>query len=165
MYTSSMQRYVALLRGIGPGNPSMTSTSLKGFFESLGYRRVMPVISSGNVVFDTSEKDAAKLEAVIEKALPEKLGFSRIAIVRSKAELEKLVKKNPFKGVVDDKKHYLVITFFKEGKKGVREIATVIDTDDSRTPDFMREVEKKYGKDITTRTWKTVYRILKKMDS
>jgi uncharacterized protein (DUF1697 family) len=157
-----MTTYVALLRGIGPGNPNMKSEKLKAFFEYLGFKNVSTVIASGNVVFQTLSKNTAALEAKIEKALPEQLGFSRTTIVRSREELEKLIKKNPFKGVEDTLPNYLVVTFFKNRKE---ELCTVINMEEDKTPDFMRQVEKKHGKEITTRTWKTLGRILKKMES
>jgi hypothetical protein len=42
-------------------------------------------------------------------------------------------------------------------------ICSVIDLTGSRTPDLMLRLEKQFGKEITTRTWKTVERILKAM--
>jgi uncharacterized protein (DUF1697 family) len=155
-----MTTYVALLRGIMPGNPNMKSEKLKAFFESLGFENVATVIGSGNIVFDSPSNDAAKLEAKIEKALPSQLGFSRAAIVRSKEELQGLVKKDPFKGIMDEKPNYLVVTFFKDHRK---ELATVLDMSKGPTPEFMVKLERAHGKELTTRTWKTVGRILKKM--
>jgi hypothetical protein len=43
-------------------------------------------------------------------------------------------------------------------------ICSVIDLTGARTPDLMVWPEKRFGKEITTRTWKTVGRILKKLD-
>lgn len=154
--------YVALLRGIGPGNPNMHSAKLKAFFESLGFTNVHTVISSGNVVFDSTLTSDKALEAKIEKAMPQKLGFSRAAIVRSRADLEKLVKKNPYKGIKDERPNYLLVTFFKNGKPP---LCSVLDMSDTHTPDFMRDLEKKHGKGLTSRTWKTINRILAKMEA
>jgi uncharacterized protein (DUF1697 family) len=157
-----MTTYVALLRGIMPMNPNMKSERLKALFESLGFKKVQTVIASGNVVFTSSSSNMAALEAKIETALPEKLGFTSTTIVRSRAELEALVTKNPFKGVKDEKPNYLVVTFFKDRRK---ELCTTIHLSDATTPDFMRALEKKHGKAMTTRTWKTVHRILRKMET
>ncbi len=156
-----MTQYVALLRGIMPTNPNMKGEKLKGVFESLGFKDVATVIASGNVVFSSPSKDPAALEAKIEKALPAQLGFKSTTIVRSKEELERLVAKGPFKGVKDEKPNYLVVTFFKDRKP---ELCTVIDLGKGKTPDFMRDIEKRHGKEITIRTWKTVGRIVKKME-
>lgn len=145
-------KYVALIRGIMPGNPNMKSARLKEFFESLGFQNVKTVIASGNVVFESDSKDQSALEAKIEKELPKKLGFSKTTIVRSEEELKKFVSTDPFKGVIDEKPNYLLVTFFKDRKP---EIATVIDLSGPKTPDFMAKMEKQYGKELTTRTWKT----------
>lgn len=155
-----MKLYVALLRGIGPGNPNMHQSKLKECFEKIGLKNVHPVIGSGNVVFESDEKDEAKLEAKIESAMTMHLQFTRAAIVRSEDDLKKLVKKNPFKGVKDEKPNYLLVTFFKDRRT---ELCTVINLTAGKTPDFMVKIEKEYGKALTSRTWKTVHRILKKM--
>ncbi len=155
-----MTTYVALIRGIMPMNPNTKSDKLKALFELLGFKNVATVIASGNVVFQTASANSAELETKIEKALTAKLNFTSTVIIRSEDELKKLVTKNPFKGIEDKKPNYLVVTFIK-GKKG--EIATVINLGTGNTPDFMRGIEKKHGKQITTRTWKSIARILKKM--
>ncbi len=152
--------YVALIRGIGPGNPNMKGEKLKEAFEALGLKNVIPVIASGNVVFDSKSKDHAALEKSIEEGLEKRLHFSRAVIVRSEDELRKLVKKNPFKGVTDERPNYLVVTFLKHPRK---ELCTVIDMSATTGPAMMQSLEKSHGKAITTRTWKTVHRILNKM--
>ena len=155
-------KYVALLRGIMPTNPNMKSEGLKNFFENLGFENVTTVIASGNVVFESNETNIQALEERIEKLLPEKLGFNSTTIIRSQDELIKLIAKNPFDGVVDEKPNYLVVTFFKDRQP---ELPTVIDLSISKTPYFMSKIEKEHGKEITTRTWKTIHRILKTMDA
>lgn len=153
-------QYVALLRGIMPTNPNMRGEKLKSVFEGLKLKNVHTVIASGNVVFESPEKNITILETTIEKELPKKLGFNSTAIIRSRQDLEILAKKNPFEGIADEKPNYLVVTFFKDQRE---ELCTVINLDASKTPDFMSKLEKEHGKAMTTRTWKTVHRILKKM--
>jgi len=155
------KRYAALLRGIMPMNPNMKGEKLKAVFEGLGFKNVHTVIASGNVVFDSPNENIVALEAKIEKELPKRLGFTSTTIIRSRAELEALVGKNPFKGVKDEKPNYLVVTFFKDRRK---ELCTTIRLDTGKTPDFMSKLEREHGKLMTTRTWKTVNRILKKME-
>ncbi len=158
-----MTTYVALLRGIGPANPNMKGEKLREVFESLGFKNVATVIASGNVVFSSPSANEAALEAKIEKALPVQLGFKSTTIIRSETQLRQLVKKNPFKGIKDEKPNYLVVTFFKDRKK---ELCSVIDLSDATNAGggFMVKLERAHGKALTTRTWKTVGRILKKMD-
>lgn len=178
-----MTKYVALVRGIGPSNPNMRNEKLRGVFRDLGFEDVQTVISSGNVLFKTQARYVEELEAIIEEALPEKLGFISTTIVWSKAELESLVDKEPFKGVKDSPESRLNVTFLKNEptkeikfpyhaeNKGYlvlgiydRAICSVVDLTRAKTPDLMRWLEKEFGKNITTRTWKTVGRILKRMN-
>jgi uncharacterized protein (DUF1697 family) len=158
-----MPTYVALLRGVMPTNPNVKGEKLKKAFESLGFKHVATVLASGNVVFDSPSKTVAALEAKIEKALHDELAFKTAAIVRGREELERLVKSEPFKGVKGDATtSYSIVTFFKD-RRGER--CTVIDRTSESTTDYMRALEKEHGKTITTRTWKTIGRILTKMGS
>jgi hypothetical protein len=43
-------------------------------------------------------------------------------------------------------------------------ICSVVDLTGAKTPDLMLWLEKKFGKEITTRTWKTVERIRNVME-
>ncbi|MCI0416473.1 DUF1697 domain-containing protein [bacterium] len=179
-----MTKYVALLRGIAPSNPNMRNDKLRGFFENLGFANVQTVISSGNVLFETGSKDVIGLEIAIEKTLPLKLGFSSATIIRSREQLQDLVDKNPFKGIQDTPRSRLNVTFLKRHSEtklkfpytaenktfkifGLydRAICSSIDLTGAKTPNLMSWLDKQFGKEITTRTWKTVERILKKLNS
>ena len=48
-----MTRCVALMRGIGPGNPNMKNENYRRIAEGLGLQNVSTFISTGNVIFDT----------------------------------------------------------------------------------------------------------------
>jgi uncharacterized protein (DUF1697 family) len=178
-----MTKYVALLRGIGPGNPNMGNQRLRTFFEELGFSNVKTVISSGNVIFESPSRKVKELEGTIEEALPQKLGFNSTTIIRSKQELQRLADKNPFGGLEHSQRSSLNVTFLKRKTKtdikfpykaedraytvlGMygNAICSVLNLTSGNTPNYFHWVEKKFGKEITTRTWKTVERILKGMD-
>ena len=173
-----MPPYAALLRGISPTNPNMHNEKLRAVFEGLGYRKVQTVISSGNVLFESPSKNTKSLEAAIEKALFEKLGIRSTTIIRSKEELQKLADKDPFGKLEHSKTVYLTVTFLKTPTKAKlpppqlsyrvlemydREVCTSTDLASTRGPELMLWLEKQFGKQITTRTYKTVNRILEKM--
>jgi uncharacterized protein (DUF1697 family) len=176
-------KYVALLRGIGPGNPNMRNDKLRSVFEGLGFTSVQSVISSGNVIFESDETNIPDLESAIEKAIRLNLGFSSSTIVKSKEDLQKLITANPFKNLVHSNNSYLLVTFFKRANKpGFRIphqpkdktykliyatdklICSVTDNTIVKTTDLMAWLEKQFSKEITSRTWKTVNRILDKMN-
>lgn len=169
--------YVALLRGIGPSNPNMHPLKLKEAFEKMGFTNVRTVIASGNVVFESSQASEKELESKIEKMFPGLLGFSSSTIVRSKESIEGLIKKNPFSQQPSGKPN---VTFFKQipnendlpaDDKSFATFGLVegafcytVDTNVVKTPEAMLTLERVFGKGITTRTWLTVERILKKMN-
>ncbi len=177
-----MPTYVALLRGIGPMNPNMRNEHLRRVFEGLGFERVRSVISSGNIVFESADTDTAAMESRLEEAWPRELGFRSTTIIRSEEQLAALVDADPFEGLEHGPETYLLMTFFKHppdidltfphDPPGVAyrlvgypegTLATVTDTTAGPTPDVMAWVEKQFGKEISSRTWLTVHRILKRM--
>lgn len=183
-YNRLMAKYVALLRGIGPGNPNMSNASLRGVFEKLGFKNVQSVISSGNIVFESKSTDTSAIEAKLEAAWPRLLGFNSTTLVRSAEQLERLVEADPFKGMAHGPESYLLVTFFKKPTKvsfalphqpagKTYKLLAVVDntlfttTDNTSVPttDLMTWLEKQFGKEISSRTWLTLHRILKKMSS
>ena len=155
-------KYAAFLRGIGPGNPNMRQEKLKWFFEQLGFTNVKAVISSGNVIFESRSKNIPSLESKIEQSLPKYLGFKSMTIIRSQEDLEKIIKQNPFKDLGHGTKSYLLVTFIKDKPKP---IFNVYDLTANKGPEVMLQLEKKYGKQITSRTWKTINRIVEKFNA
>lgn len=173
-----------MLRGIGPGNSNMTSEKFRSFFEALGFTGVQVVLASGNIIFESTNNDEEALSEHIEKALPQKLGFSRSAIIRSETELQYLIGLDPFKGSEQDhnKSTYLLITFFRHAPNVTLKLPYTpenkpytllgsidnavygsVDLTSGKTPDYMAWLEKQFGKDITSRTPKTIRLILSRM--
>lgn len=181
-----MTRYAALLRGIAPSLPNNSNAHLRGVFERLGYDRVGSVLASGNIVFETDETDVPALERTIQEALVSDLGIGGGTIIRSLEELRTLLDSDPFPGLTHGRGTYLVTTFLKDGvapptglpddpdplvqvvgfDEEARAFLAVIDNSEpGKTPDFMTWLDKTHGKDITTRTWLTVQRIVKKLEA
>jgi uncharacterized protein (DUF1697 family) len=170
-----MIKYVAFLRGIGPGNPNMHGSKLKSVLEDLGFTNVSTLISSGNVIFESGINDSSKIEKMLEAAWPEKLGFNSMTIVRSEAQLKALVAQKPYKELTHNRDTYLLVTFFKNPPKKtgdnyykkleVNALCSNINTNTTKTPDLMSKLEREYSKEITSRTWNTIQRVLKKMEN
>ncbi|MBH0781613.1 DUF1697 domain-containing protein [Nocardia bovistercoris] len=179
-----MNSYAALLRGIMPSNPNMRNEKLRGVFEGLGFDRVATLLSSGNVVFRCADSDEAELEDRIQEALNRELGIAGGTIVRGHEDLRALIDRDPFAGRTHERGTYLTVTFFKDRHPEVatpeaadelteiigydaeaRAFLTVIDNSTPRTPDFMAWLDKTYGKDITTRTWLTIQKVVKKLEA
>jgi uncharacterized protein (DUF1697 family) len=65
---------------------------LREYVEALGYDHVSTIIASGNVLFETRERDAAKLESSIDRALKRRFRLPITVVMRSRAELGRIVK-------------------------------------------------------------------------
>ncbi|MBC9957925.1 DUF1697 domain-containing protein [Yimella sp. cx-51] len=181
-----MTAYVALLRGIMPSNPNMKNDKLRAVFERLGYERVGSVLASGNIVFHTDDPAGPAMELAIQHALRSTLGIDGGTIVRSLDELLELMESDPFAGLTHGRGSYLIATFVKDGAPApgklpddpdprtkvigfdpaARAFLTVVDNSEpGRTPEFMRWLEKTYGKNITTRTWLTIEKVVQKLQA
>lgn len=89
-------KYVALLRGINVGGNSMVKMAdLKICFEKLGFQNVRTFINSGNVVFETDEKAQEKLIDTIQESLQKTFHLPLRIVVRSHAQLKKVVENIP----------------------------------------------------------------------
>ena len=82
-----MSRYVAFLRAVNVGGRIVKMDALRRHFEAEGFTKVETFIASGNVIFDTKAKSGPTLEARIERALQQAVGFDVPAFVRSPAEV------------------------------------------------------------------------------
>jgi uncharacterized protein (DUF1697 family) len=122
------------------------------------------------------------MEKRLEAAWPERLGFDSTTIVRSQLELQDLVDRDPFDDLEHGKTSYLLVTFLKgpppsawapppvtaDGSTRIightkSAVFSITDTTASKTPEFMAYLERQFGKQISSRTWLTVQRVLAKM--
>lgn len=105
-----MIRFIALLRGINVGgSKKVPMAQLRTTLERAGFTEVATLLQSGNVVVSSAEKDARKVGKKLEAAIAKEFGFEVDVIVRSRAELEKVIKANPLEGAEEDPSHFLVL--------------------------------------------------------
>ena len=160
----SSQHYVAFLRGINVGGHKIiTMDTLKRAFEKIGMKKVKTILASGNVLFESTESDPERLCGQIETGLEKSLGHPVGVVLRSMSRIEKLEKAEPFKGVPITPATRLWVTLLKEKQNGQTEVFTVFHVTDRLRAgmDAMDNLDKTYGKNITTRSWNTIGRILK----
>ena len=92
-----MTAMICLLRGVNVGGHNQIKMdALRALCESLGLRNSQTYIQSGNAVFQSSERDPVKLAARIESAIEKKHGFRPDVVLRTAAEMRKVVAHNPF---------------------------------------------------------------------
>jgi uncharacterized protein (DUF1697 family) len=89
-------RYVALLRGINVGGKTLIKMAdLKTCVEELGFEDVSTYIASGNVLFDSRERDSAKLERKLERAIEGRFKLPVKVVVLDRAAYGRVVKAVP----------------------------------------------------------------------
>ena len=102
--------FVALLRAVNVGGNNIISMrALKESFEGMGFKQVSTYINSGNVIFTTRETDARKLERKIEQMLVKDFELEGKVVVRSLAEMARLVGSLPSSWDGDSSWRYNVI--------------------------------------------------------
>jgi uncharacterized protein (DUF1697 family) len=173
--------YAAFLRGINVGgNKLIKMEDLRKAFEFYGYRDVKTVLASGNVLFSAPEENTTALSRNIASKLKETFQHDILVIVRSIDELRELDARQPFKDVEITPQTKLFVTFISENKKH-REILSlsrhdgfqilqISDDTICSVLDYqpgidavllMSTIEKEFGKNVTTRSWNTITRLLK----
>lgn len=168
------QRYAAFLRGVSPMNLKMAA--LKECLEREGFSDVKTLLSSGNVVFSTDPVPERTLEARIEAALRRDVGRDFPVLVRSKEYLCGVVDSKPYASSKLSSRHKRVITFLRVPPKGRVELPVELDgatilgvkqrevfsayVPSPRGPVFMTLIERTFGKDVTTRTWDTLEKVI-----
>ena len=114
-----MPRYVALLRAINVGGAhAVKMEALRRAFEPLGFSSVGTYIASGNVIFETPIRSAARLEHLIEQRLLAALGYDVAAFVRSHTQLEKIAAYRAFPAAkMKGGELYIVFTSAAQGAR------------------------------------------------
>jgi uncharacterized protein (DUF1697 family) len=119
-----MSTYIALLRGINVGGQKkIKMAELRMFLVTLGFENVLTYIQSGNIIFDSNEKDRVKLEIQISEAIREHYGFEVPVVVKTRKEIEKLLKNNPYQDSEDLKSNKIYFVLLKE-KPRIEDIKT-----------------------------------------
>jgi uncharacterized protein (DUF1697 family) len=169
-----MRRYAAFLRGISPMNAKMPE--LKRCFEAAGFTDVKTVLSSGNVVFSARASSEALLERKAETALKKRLGRAFLTIVRPVDALRTIVVSDPYGAFRLPPGAKRVVTFLRNRPEAKLTLPIELDgarilclrgsevfsayVPGPRGAVFMTLIEKTFGKEVTTRTWDTVKKVI-----
>ena len=119
--TRSMNRYVALLRGINVGgHKKVPMAQLRALLEAQGFEDVVTLLQSGNAVFSSKKKvPPARLERQLEEALEAALGFGVEVLVRTRDELAAAIAANPLPGA-DEQPSRFAVTFLSAAPEPAR---------------------------------------------
>lgn len=92
-----MTTWVAFLRGINLGKRQMKMAELRACCEALGFGAVKTILASGNVRFGAA--DEVGLKARLEQGLEATFGYPVGVVLRTAAEIEKMIARAPFADV------------------------------------------------------------------
>ena len=174
-----MTTFVGLLRAINVGGRNkLRMSDLRSLCESLGLEDVQTHLQSGNVVFRARTATAKTIEAAIRKSA----GIDVKVILRTAAELERIIAANPFDATRDPS--HLVVMFLdaaptEEGRAALvkahagpekirfagRELYIDYPVDIGHSKLTGTLIEKKLGVAGTARNWNTVTRLLEMANS
>jgi len=88
---------ICMLRGVNVGGHNLIKMdALKALCVSLKLKDPQTYVQSGNVIFSSEENDLAKLGTRIQDAIERKIGFRPNVMLRTAAEMRKVVARNPF---------------------------------------------------------------------
>jgi uncharacterized protein (DUF1697 family) len=109
-----MARQVALLRGVNLGSRNrLAMAELREVLAEAGFEDVRTYLQSGNVVLSSSEAPK-RLSRKLERLIAARFDLKIAVLVRTRAELAKVVKRDPLGKVATSPKRYQVS--FLDGK-------------------------------------------------
>jgi uncharacterized protein (DUF1697 family) len=174
-----MDVHVALLRGINlAGKNRLPMKDLASMFGEAGCASVTTYIQSGNVVFEAAPALARRIPGLVERKIAERFGYQVPVVMRSRGDLEKVGRANPFlrAGADIDKLH---VAFLADRAAAAR--VKGLDPDRSPPDEFQvrgREIyllcpngygrskltnlyfDSKLATTSTVRNWRTVMKLL-----
>ncbi|MFN8672150.1 MAG: DUF1697 domain-containing protein [Candidatus Sericytochromatia bacterium] len=173
-------KLIGFLRGINVGgHHKVPMAELRDKLNELGCNNVKTLLNTGNFVFDTQQINLKDLENKIEDFLSKSFGFPIPVIIRTQKDILDLVDKNPFQEIIEHKDIRLYVSFLKDKPKidlplpylssdksykiisiNDKIILSVLDLSSTNTTKGMDDLEKKFGKNITTRNWNTIKKIV-----
>lgn len=173
--------YAAFLRGINiSGKRQIKMEELRDAFQSWGFEKVLIILASGNILFDTCMDNPKIIRETITNGIRTSFGFDVGVFIRTIAELKAMADMDPFKGYTESAQLKLYATFLNKKAEPHfsipyqspgrdLEILYLMDyeifsavhlTLDYGTTDMMAFMEKEFGGELTTRNWNTVLKIL-----
>lgn len=175
--------YIAFLRGINVGgHHKVPMADLRAELASLDLHNVVTLLNTGNIIFDTQEKDLMGLQKRISTHLEQSFGFRIPTLLKTSANILDLLKREPFSQIQVTKETRLYVSFLwndpipqlelpwanEDGSYSILDIVdnsiiSVLDLAVTGTPKGMESLEKRFGKEMTTRNWNTILKVGKKL--
>lgn len=173
-----MPRYVALLKGVNVGgNNRVPMADWKALLSKLGCKDIATLLNSGNAVFTSSERSANTLGEKIRRSIATTLGVDVPVVVKSSVDMSAIIAGNALSTLATDASSLLVafaqdrkiladLTAIKPLLVGKEQLHIGADAaylwcaDNIRDSKAAAALLGKAGRNITTRNWATVMKIV-----
>lgn len=121
-----MTTHIALLRGINVGGNTLRMERLRALFAELGFDGARTYVQSGNVLF-TAARPPAGLAALIEGRLVRETRLPVCVLIRTPAQLKRIVAANPFlkEPGIDARKLHVTFLAGRAPKSGLAALGAV----------------------------------------
>jgi uncharacterized protein (DUF1697 family) len=159
-------------------------SSLRVFFEMLGFGNVRTLLQTGNVVFNSRIQMSSEIEALLEIEAKKHLDLETNFFVRTRSELSSIVAQNPYPAEATRDPGHLVVQFLKDavsasavkslqaaiaGPEYVRakgmQLYAVYPAGIGRSKLTTRLIERQLGTRATGRNWNTVLKLAAMTDA
>jgi uncharacterized protein (DUF1697 family) len=151
--------------------------ALQAALEEDGFTEVKTLLSSGNVVFSGRRASDSAIEKKVVATVEKNTGKTFGVIIRSIDELRALIDAEPYQAFRLPVGSKRVVTFLRKEPENKLKLPPELDgariwtvrgrdalssyVRSDKGPVFMTVIEKTFGKDVTTRTWDTVLKVVK----
>ncbi len=172
-------RHVAFLRGIGPAKKA-PGDELRRCLAAAGFIDIVPVLSTGNVMFSAPGR-RRKPEDIAIEAIPEAhFGYPISVVLRGADEIEAMIARDPFRHVDPAKETRFVCMMRRFGPRrgtvgdppkdaGLRiiersgnDLFLALRIGETGAA-AMRFVERQFEQPLTTRNWSTMEKIAERL--
>ena len=108
-----MKAFVAFPRAINTGKRKVLKEDLLGIAQDTGFKEAKTYLASGNLLLWGPHAGGEALERELEDALEARMGLRAEFMVRSPADLRRIVDGNPFKAEAQDHPSHVIVNFLK----------------------------------------------------
>lgn len=106
-----MTVFVSLFRAINVGTNKVGMPRLKEMHQRLGFENPRHYLQTGNIVFESDEKDSDKVTGQLKKEFEKEFGFGTEVMVRTAAEMKNIQANNPWPDGKAKETKWLVVMF------------------------------------------------------